>query len=183
MIMTYQLCNSLSNSEKTVGRIALVPQLLCRKLWGSPHWGDSPVHRTAEDATLKATTGTAMPSMLSFPAPFGRGLPRDWIKPHQSREKWLGSVGTGIRLQRKKRDSDAPRLLGIHSQILQQDPKGSSGPRVSFLIQAGQLPFGAMAIRKTWGRNPCSIASHAETRRTRSQMRHKNIESMDTCGL
>ena len=57
-----------ANSEKPVGRIALVPQLFCRKLWGSPHRCDSPIHRTAEDATLKATTGTAMPSALSFPA-------------------------------------------------------------------------------------------------------------------
>ena len=73
MIMTYQLCNSLSNSEKTVGRIALLPQLFCRKLWGSPHRCDSPVHRTAEDATLKAATGTAMPSALSFPALKGEG--------------------------------------------------------------------------------------------------------------
>ena len=60
-----------SNPEKTMGRIALVPQLFCRKLWGSPHRSDSPVYRTAEDATLKATTGTAMPSALSFPALMG----------------------------------------------------------------------------------------------------------------
>ena len=62
-----------SSSEKTLGRIALVPQLFCRKLWGSPYLCDSTIHRTAEDATLKATTGTAMPSALSFPALQGEG--------------------------------------------------------------------------------------------------------------
>ena len=48
------------------------PPQFRRKLRRSPHFRHSPIHRTAENPPLKPTTGTALPSALSFPAVNGR---------------------------------------------------------------------------------------------------------------
>jgi hypothetical protein len=54
-------------SKETMGRCALVTQLLCRKLWRGTNRGHPAVHRTAADTALKPKIRTALPSALLTP--------------------------------------------------------------------------------------------------------------------
>jgi hypothetical protein len=62
-----------------VGRVALVPQILCRKLWRSSCRCDFPIHRTAENTTLTLKFRDGLAVWAILPRPEGRALPGDWI--------------------------------------------------------------------------------------------------------
>lgn len=59
--------NYPSIQKKTMGRSALVAQLLCWQLRRRTHCSYPPVHRTAADSTLKSKARTALPSAFLTP--------------------------------------------------------------------------------------------------------------------